>query len=300
MGTPEFAVPSLHKLATSCHNVVAVVTAPDKAKGRGRKMAFPEVKEAAIELGLPVFQPESLRDKEFQNAMRELKADVFIVVAFRILPPSLYSIPRWGAINAHGSLLPKYRGAAPIHWAVYHGETETGITTFKIDKSVDTGSLLLKKKLAISKEDTSGSLYERMKDLAAEALLETIDGLESESLKAMPQDENLVTKAPKIFPEMGELDFKRSSEELVNHIRAFQPFPSCWFMLGENKVKIHKATFLPDSYGKVAELTLPDKKTLHIHCGQGILVPEILQLPGRKALDMVAFLNGFNIKAYLG
>lgn len=299
MGTPEFAVPSLEKLAASRHELLAAVTAPDKSRGRGRRLHAPEVKSGALKLGLPVFQPEKLRDERFREAMQELDPDLFIVVAFRILPPSLFAIPRLGAVNAHGSLLPKYRGAAPIHWAVYHGETETGITTFRIDKSVDTGGMLVKKKLPILSDDTTGTVSDKMKYLAADALLETVDGLEEGSLTAIPQDESEVTKAPKVFPEMGELDFSRSAVQLVDHIRAFNPFPSCWFMLGEHKIKIHKAHALAGRSEGAGLLNRPERKSLHIHCGEGILKPDILQLPGRKAMDTASFLNGFNIDPYL-
>ncbi len=300
MGTPDFAVPALRYLARSHHDVLAVVTAPDKIRGRGLKAAAPEVKICAHELGLPVYQPTSLKSGDFQESMKRLAPDIFVVVAFRILPAPLFAIPRFGAVNAHGSLLPKYRGAAPIHWAVYHGEKETGITTFKIDRSVDTGGILLQRSLPILDKDTTGTLYDTMKILAAELLVETLDGLEDGSLQARPQNNETATPAPKIFPEMGELDFSRRAVDLVNHIRAFNPFPGCYFMLGDHKVKIFEAEALPSPDAAApGQLIMADKKSFAIGCGEGLLKPLQLQLPGRKAMDTAAFMNGFRLQEYI-
>ena len=298
MGTPDFAVPSLERLMISGHNVTAVVTAPDKPGGRGRKIQGSPVKNAAQRLGLPVLQPVKLKETGFITELKSINPDIFIVIAFRILPREVYSIAPFGAVNAHASLLPKYRGAAPIHWAVLNGETETGITTFQIEDKVDTGGILLQKKISVFKEDTTGTLYERLKFLAADTLLETLDGLEKGTLKSVRQDDSLATPAPKIFPEMAELDFLKSGEHIVNTVRAFSPVPGARFFLNKTMIKILKCRFEAHDNTIPGKLERFSKSQFAIHCADGFILPEELQTEGKKRMAVRDFLNGFHLSGF--
>jgi len=298
MGTPDFAVPSLERLNASGHKVLAVVSAPDKPGGRGRKIQGSPVKSTALRFGLPLLQPVKLKDPGFIAELKKIKPDIFIVVAFRILPREVYSIASLGAVNAHASLLPKYRGAAPIHWAVLNGETETGITTFQIEDKVDTGGVLLQKKIPVSPEDTTGTLYERLKFLAADVLLETLSGLEKGNLKPFLQDESQATPAPKIFPEMALLDFSNSGKQIVNKVRAFSPFPGSRFFLNETMVKILKCRFEPLKNTIPGKLERLSRFHFAIHCADGFILPEELQTEGKKRMPVRDFLNGFDLSVF--
>ncbi|BFN37930.1 methionyl-tRNA formyltransferase [Fidelibacter multiformis] len=298
MGTPDFAVPSLDKLVHSRHQVSAVVTIPDKPRGRGRKHLPSPVKKRAMELNLPILQPVRLKDPVFLQAIREIQPDILVVVAFRILPRKLYAIPPYGAVNAHASLLPKFRGAAPIHRAILQGETETGITTFQIEDKVDTGGVLLQKRIPIHPDDTTGSLYDRLKILAAECLLETLDGLESHRLRPIPQDHTHATPAPKIHPEEAVLDFTQPGQVLIRTIRAFAPVPGARFFLKGTLIKIFKARFEPVSDTHPGTLVKISKNTFAIHCGDGLLYPEEIQPEGKRAMNVADFLNGWDITSY--
>lgn len=295
MGTPDFAVPSLERLHASGHKVAAVVTTPDKPGGRGRKIQGSPVKNTAQRLGLPVLQPRKLKETDFISKLKKINPDIFIVVAFRILPREVYSIAQRGAVNAHASLLPKYRGAAPIHWAILKGDTETGITTFQIEDKVDTGGILLQKKIDVSPEDTTGTLYETLKYLAADVLLETLDGLENSTLKPVRQDDALATPAPKIFPEMAELDFSKSGEYIVNRVRAFSPVPGARFFLNRTMIKILKCRFEPYENTCPGKLERLSKSQFVIHCADGLIFPEDLQMEGKKRMAVRDFLNGFDL-----
>lgn len=292
MGTPEFAVPSLEALYASEQDVLAVVTVPDKPKGRGQAMSMSDVKKKALELGLPVLQPTKLKDPEFIDALKAYNADIFIVVAFRILPSAVYELPRFGAVNAHASLLPKYRGAAPIHWAVYHGEKETGVTVFQIDKKVDTGQIILQNKLSIGKNETSGELYDRLMYVAADSLVTAVDQLEQDKVNYIQQDDTLATPAPKVHPDTGKLDCSMTGEELCRAVRAFNPWPGAYTFINDQRVKISKASFelYPDTEpGKIEILS---KKQFAIHCKDGYFLPQELQSPGRKRMGIVDWMNG--------
>lgn len=299
MGTPDFAVPALERIHQSAHQILAVVTAPDKPHGRGQKLSFTPLKELALQLNLPVLQPEKLKSPEFLRALSVINPDIFIVVAFRILPMALLTIPRFGAVNAHASLLPKYRGAAPIHWAIFNGEAETGVTTFQITQTVDTGGILLQEKTSIRPNETTGELYDRLKFIAANLLVHTLDLVESGNHIATSQDDSLATPAPKVFPEMGVLDFKRSGENLINHIRAFTPFPGAWTKLDETlRLKITKAHFSYESCTVPGTIHIYSRKSFSIDCSDGRIFPEEVQLSGRKSMDAAAFLNGFDLSCY--
>ncbi len=298
MGTPDFAVPALEKLAESRHTVSAVVTVPDKPRGRGRKVQPSPVKKRAQELNIPVLQPRKLKDPAFISNIREYQPDILVVVAFRILPREVYAIPPKGAVNAHASLLPKYRGAAPIHRAVMHGETETGITTFQIEDKVDTGGILLRERIPILPEDTTGTLYEQLKNLAADCLLKTLDGLEKGTLKPLPQDDSLATPAPKIHPEEAILDFSLSGRQIINTIRAFSPVPGARFFLDGSMIKVLKAHFNPQEDTDPRTLERTGKQSFAIHCADGLIFPDELQPEGKRKMHVRDFLNGFDVSPY--
>lgn len=296
MGTPDFAVPTLDKLFKSKHKISAAVTATDKSSGRGQKVKYSAVKKYALKNNIQVLQPNSLLSEQFRNELINLKADVYIVVAFRILPKKVFSIPQYGSINAHASILPKYRGPAPIHWAIYNGETETGVTTFKIDKKVDTGTILLQNKISILPEDNVGTMYEKLKYLAADSIIETIENIDN--LKPIRQDEKLVSKAPKIKTEMGKIKFHKNGEQIINQIRAFTPSPGAFTYLGETRLKIINAKFVPQSDTTPGKIKKIDKKQFGIECKNGIILPVTVQSAGKRKMLVSDFMNGFIISQF--
>lgn len=232
MGTPEFAVASLEKIAEAGHEIAAVVTAPDRPAGRGQKIQFSAVKEAAIKLHIPVLQPEKLKNEDFVSELKKLNAELFVVVAFRMLPEVVWNMPPKGTINLHGSLLPQYRGAAPINWAVINGEKETGVTTFFIRHEIDTGNILQHKKIEISESDNAGTIHDKLMITGAGLLVDTLDKLEKTTLTAEPQEKFVgnqeLKHAPKIFRETCHINWKKSTEEIYNLIRGLSPYPAAW------------------------------------------------------------------------
>lgn len=228
MGTPDFAVPILESLHASRHAVSLVVTQPDRPKGRGRALAAPPVKEAALRLGLPVIQPVSLKTPEFHEAIRGETADLLVVVAFRILPESLFPLARLGAVNVHGSLLPRYRGAAPIQWAIANGETETGVTLFRLDAQVDHGGILSQARTPIGPDENSADLFARLREMGRDLLLRTLDDLEAGRATPMEQDHALATPAPKLRKEDGRIDWNLPAKAIHDRVRAFNPYPVCY------------------------------------------------------------------------
>ena len=298
MGTPEFAVPALNALVGSRHDVLAVVTVPDKPKGRGQSMAMSEVKKRALELDLPVFQPEKLKDPVFIKTLHAFNPDILVVVAFRILPPEVYGLPKFGAVNAHASLLPKYRGAAPIHWAVYHGEKETGVTIFQIDKKVDTGGIILQERIPILEDDTTGNLYKVLQQLSADALLKALDILENDKVDYIQQDDSIATPAPKVHPDTGKLDFNKSGEELCRAVRAFTPWPGSFFNLDGQRIKVSKASFELHPDTNPGNIEILSKKQFAIHCKDGCFLPQELQSPGRRKMGVVDWMNGTDLQRF--
>lgn len=295
MGTPDFAVPTLERLAASDHEVVSVVTRPDAPRGRGRKLFPPEVKTAAEGIGIPVLQPESLRDESFQDLLRDLEPDLFVVVAFLILPKSLLDVPRHGSINLHPSLLPKYRGAAPIQWAVINGERETGITTFLLKPKVDAGDILVQKRVAIGDDETAGELYERMKVDGADVVLETVDGFAADRLTPTPQDDSEATPAPKLTKETGRIDWTADAEAIRNLVRGTNPFPGAFTNWRDGVLKVHRAAVV-DGSGDPGNVLVADHKTgLVVAAGTGALRLETVQPQGRKAMADAAFLLGNDV-----
>ena len=227
-GTPEFAVTSLAKLVDEGYNVSAVVTMPDKEAGRGRKIIQSDVKKYAVEKGLEVLQPEKLKAPEFIDKLREINADLFIVIAFRMLPEVVWTMPRLGTFNLHGSLLPKYRGAAPINRAIMNGETETGVTTFFLRHEIDTGDIISSRKIQISDNDNVGTVYDILMHIGADMVIETVESILDGTLETRPQPEGEFTPAPKIFKEDCRIDWNRSAREIHNHIRGLSPYPAAF------------------------------------------------------------------------
>lgn len=297
MGTPEFAVPSLKILHNSSHDVVAVVTPPDRRKGRGLKVIFSPIKQAAQEADLPILQPEVLRDENFIQSLREYHADLFAVVGFRILPEVIFSLPQNGTINLHSSLLPKYRGAAPIQWAILNGESVTGVSTFYIQKRVDTGDLLLQKEVPILPSDNAGVLHDKLAETGATLILETINAIEQKKVSARPQ-EGEATPAPKIFAEHMKIDWQKSAGEIVNQIRAFSPRPGAFTSFNGKRLKIYQGTALetPVNSSKTPGSILQvDHKSLIVQCKIGSLQINEVQLEGKKRLLVEDFLRGIQI-----
>jgi methionyl-tRNA formyltransferase len=297
MGTPEFAVPALEILVQNNWNVVGVITAPDKPKGRGQKLISSPVKEAAIKHGLNILQPTNLKSPEFQAELRALEADLQIVVAFRMLPEAVWNMPPIGTFNLHASLLPNYRGAAPINWAIINGEKETGITTFFLKHEIDTGSIIFQEKVEILSEDDLGSLYEKLMERGANLVLKTVEAIAADEVMAITQDESKAQHhAPKIFKETGEINWTNSAESIHNLIRGLSPYPAAWTTLQGKNCKIFKSKVDPDS-GKVkatGELLTDGKNFLKIQSGAGVLEIIELQLEGKKRMKIDDFLRGYS------
>jgi methionyl-tRNA formyltransferase len=302
MGTPEFAVASLKALHESGCEIAAVVTVPDRPAGRGRKLTFSPVKEYALENRLTLLQPERLRDPDFIRALKDLNADIFVVVAFRMLPEAVWTIPPAGTFNLHASLLPQYRGAAPINHAVINGETRTGVTTFLIDKEIDTGMILLSRETAISPDDTAGSLHDRLMLIGAALTVETAYGLFSRTLKPIPQS-NLAAEqlkpAPKIFPADTVIDWKNPAEQVHNLIRGLSPYPGATTMLKKDenliRLKILGSNLCNDTAAaEPGKVTVIEKSRLLVSCGEGCLEITSLIPEGRKRMSAAEFLRGFD------
>jgi methionyl-tRNA formyltransferase len=294
MGTPEFAVPALQILLENGYEIPAVVTAPDKPGGR-LGMQQSAVKQFAVERGLKVLQPEKLKDAAFLESFRALQADLLVVVAFRMLPEVVWSLPPLGAVNLHGSLLPKYRGAAPINWAVIQGEKETGLTTFFLKKQIDTGDILFQESLPIGPDETAGELHDRMMRLGAELILKTVRAIESGAAQAQPQTDALATLAPKIFPEDCRIDFDRPVAQVHNFVRGLSPYPGAWTMLDGKILKILRARPLETGPTNTppGQFFSDGKHWLRIRAADGLLEVLELQLEGKRRMPVKDFLNGF-------
>lgn len=297
MGTPDFAVPTLDTLYRSSHNIVGVVTAPDKPKGRGQKLATSPVKDYAQTKGLNLLQPPNLKDPEFQAELKALRADVFVVVAFRMLPESVWSLPPKGTFNLHASLLPDYRGAAPINWAIINGEEETGLTTFFIEKEIDKGQILFQEKEPIYREDTAGTLHDRLKERGAGLVLRTVDALEKGEHQPKPQPECDVNwnPAPKVYTESCNLSFTQKTESLYNFIRGLSPHPGARCQLNGKSCKL---LFAEPHYGessvkgKPGEIDSDQKSYFHIGTVDGYLAIKRLQQAGKRPMEIEEFLRG--------
>lgn len=294
MGTPDFAVPSLEILCSSGYRPFAVVTGPDRPRGRGQRVTPTPVKRAAEEAGIDtILQPESVRDPWFIRQIHDLRADLIVVVAFKILPPEVFNSASLGAFNLHGSLLPRYRGAAPINWAIMKGELETGVTTFFLREKVDTGSIILQKRMPIGPDETAGEVHDRMMHLGAEAVLETVRKIEAGTAEALPQDDALATPAPKIFREDARIDWSADAETVHNHVRGLSPYPGAWTLHRGTLLKIYR-TRKAEGSGAPGEVQRSDE-TLVVACGSGSVEIVELQQEGRQRLDGSAFVRGYDI-----
>jgi methionyl-tRNA formyltransferase len=297
MGTPEFAVPSLDILVKNGYNVVAVITSTDKYGGRGgKKLLESPVKRYAVEHDIPVLQPKNLKSPGFIEELSSYKADLQMVVAFRMLPEVVWNMPPQGTYNLHGSLLPKYRGAAPINWAIINGDQVTGVTTFKLKHEIDTGDLILQKEVEILDSDDAGNVHDKMMVIGAEAVLETIQLIESGKLEMKPQDAALVSKAPKIFHEDCEINFENKGVDIINFIRGLSPYPAAWMTIDDREMKIFKAQWQPFNHNISCGKIFTDNKTqLSIFCNDGIISVEDIKVQGKKRMDIKSYLNGNTI-----
>ncbi|MCF0061077.1 methionyl-tRNA formyltransferase [Dyadobacter sp. LJ419] len=294
MGTPEFAVPSLKSLVESNSNVVAVITVPDKPAGRGQKQTASPVKQYAEAQGIPVLQPEKLKNPAFLEELRSYQADLQVVVAFRMLPEVVWSMPRKGTFNLHSSLLPQYRGAAPINWAVIHGETETGVTTFFIEKDIDTGKIIFQDREPIHADDDAGSLHDRLMEKGAKLVVRTVRAIEAGDYPQEPQDESAkIISAPKIFRETCEIDWQKPAAEIHNFIRGLSPYPAAWTTINGLSCKIFKSKVVEfDENDTPGQFRTDSKSYLYFRTGDGWLSIEVLQLEGKKRMEIGDFLRG--------
>jgi methionyl-tRNA formyltransferase len=293
MGTPDFAIPSLKILSKSKHKILAVVTTPDKEKGRGRKVSFSAVKKYALENNIKILQPEKLKNENFIEELKNYNPDLFVIVAFRILPPEVFKIPKFGSFNLHASLLPKYRGAAPIQWALINGEKETGVTTFSLEEKVDTGNVYIQEKIEIEEDDDFGTLHDKLSALGADVVLGTVDLLESGDFVLKEQTGNKVTYAPKITKEITEIDWNKNAEDIHNLVRALSPYPGASFYYNDRMFKIYKTKVLKNeelSHGKIQQ----SKEELIIGCGKDSLSILEVQMEGKNKLNIAEFLRGYS------
>lgn len=297
MGTPEFAVPTLQALIDH-HQVEAVVTQPDKQRGRGKKVQFPPVKEKAVEHEIPVYQPQKARDEEFVEILREINPDVIVVVAYgQILPESILNIPKYGCINVHGSLLPKYRGAAPIQWAVLDGEEKTGITTMYMEKGLDTGDMIDKAEIVLDPKETAGTLHDKLMEIGANLLLETLEKLENETAVRIKQNDSESCYASMLTKEMGQIDFSKTAREIECLIRGMNPWPSAYTSLNGKTLKVWEAEVLTENPGEepgtVIDVT---KDAIVAACKEGALKLLEVQMAGKKRMKVSAFLLGYQVE----
>lgn len=295
MGTPEFAVPSLEILIENKFNVVAVVTAPDKPQGRGQKISYSPVKESALKYNVPVLQPTNLKSPDFLAELKSYNANLQIVVAFRMLPESVWAMPSIGTFNLHGSLLPQYRGAAPINWAIINGEKETGVTTFFLKHEIDTGSIIFQEKEPILEDDNVGSVYERLMKRGADLVLKTVNAIAAGSYPSIPQTENATLQhAPKIFKETCEINWSHTSESVRNFVRGLSPYPTSWCKLNDKTYKVFKVS-TSNANGKSGEpgtIQTDNKNYLHVKTLDGWVSIEELQPEGKRKMNIMEFFRG--------
>ncbi len=292
MGTPDFAVPSLEALLQH-HEVLAVVTQPDKPRGRGKKMAFSAVKERALQSGIDVLQPNKVRESAFIEQLKAYAPELIAVTAFgQILPEEILNMPKYGCINVHGSLLPKYRGAAPLQWAVINGEKQTGITTMYMAKGMDTGDMLLKESISITPEDTYGSVHDKMKHLGANLLLKTIEGLQKGTIVPVAQNEKEATYAPMLTKEMGHIDWSKNTQQIIHLIHGLDPAPTAYTMYQGEMLKIWQAEKTQQISGRVGEITAIEKRGFVVTTGDGSMLVTQVQAKGKKRMGADAYLRG--------
>ncbi len=300
MGTPEFAVASLRSLIENGYDIAAVVTAPDRPAGRGRKVRVSAVKEYALENKLTLLQPTNLKDPGFLAKLRALEADLQIVVAFRMLPEAVWRMPGLGTFNLHASLLPEYRGAAPINWAIINGETRTGVTTFFINQDIDTGAIILQKEVPVSSTESAGELHDRLMEVGSELVVETVRLIEKGNYELREQPAHELKPAPKLNKENCRIDWEKPLKKIYDHIRGLSPYPSAWTLLeqGDKQVecKIYGSGMIEEKHSLEPGSILADKKEIRVAAPGGFLKIEVLQLSGKRKMDAASFLNGFHFK----
>jgi methionyl-tRNA formyltransferase len=298
MGTPDFAVPTLQAIYEAGHELAAVVTQPDKPKGRGNRLQFPPVKEQALQYGVPVYQPKRVREESFISILKELKPEVIVVVAFgQILPKEILDLPKYGCINVHASLLPRLRGAAPIQWAIINGEEKTGVTTMWMDEGLDTGDMLFTAETPISSEDTGGELHDRLSELGGPLLIKTLSALETGTYERIPQGEAVGDYAKILTKSLGELDFYEPAVKLERLIRGLNPWPSAYTHLDGKTLKIWKAAVgTKEGKGQPGCILEVKKDSIVVQTKEGVLELLAVQLEGKKRMSTEAFLRGYEVK----
>jgi len=306
MGTPDFAVASLQILRTNNYNIVGVITAPDKPAGRGQKLHQSAVKKYALTENLTILQPTNLKSEEFITELKSLNANLQIVVAFRMLPEIVWNMPKIGTFNLHASLLPQYRGAAPINWAIINGEKETGVTTFFLQHQIDTGNIIAQQKVMITANETAGELHDKLMEVGADLVLKTVKNIENNTIKTYPQNESEKLKAAyKIFKPFCEITWTKSINEIHNHIRGLSPYPTAWTILkkkdSNNKIscKIFKSLKIKEKHNFAIGTIITSKSTLKIAVKDGFIQILELQIEGKKRMEVAALLNGFDFSNYL-
>ncbi|QSX08747.1 methionyl-tRNA formyltransferase [Alkalibacter rhizosphaerae] len=294
MGTPVFAVETLKQLLRSDIEVAMVLTQPDKPNKRGKKIAYSPVKELALSEGIPVMQPTDLKDPQLLAALEDLETDYFVVVAYgRVLPEAMLQIPRYGSINVHASLLPKYRGAAPIHWAVLNGEKESGVTTMLMDEGLDTGDILLQRSIAIPDAMTTGELHDALAVIGAELLLETLFKFKNSEITPLPQVDEDATISPMIYRETGRVDWKDPAKKIHDQIRGTTPYPGAFTTMGEQRIKLFSSELMDEeAVGEPGEIVAMDPSGIVVQTGRGTLLIREIQVPGKKRLPVAEYLKG--------
>jgi len=296
MGTPEFAVPSLRILLDHSYEVSGVVTAPDKPRGRGQQVSCTPIKEFALHHHLPILQPEYLKDSKFISNVQQFTPDLIIVVAFRILPREVYTIPKLGSFNLHASLLPKYRGAAPINWAIINGEKESGVTTFFLQDQVDTGSVILQARVKIEDDETAGELHDKLSEVGAEIVLQTVRLIELGKAQSRPQNESLVCPAPKIFKNDCRIDWQKSSQQIHDFIRGLSPYPASWTTHNGKTIKLYSSKITEVRSKEAGAVLQRTNDTLLIGTGNGAVSILEIQQEGKRRLGIEEFLRGYTIE----
>jgi methionyl-tRNA formyltransferase len=296
MGTPEFAVPSLRILLDHSYEVSGVVTAPDKPRGRGQQVSSTPMKEFALQHSLPIFQPESLKDLKFVSDVQQLSPDLIVIVAFRILPREIYTIPKHGSLNLHASLLPKYRGAAPINWAIINGEQESGVTTFFLQDKVDTGSVILQARVKIGVDETAGELHDTLSEVGAEIVLQSVRLIELGKAQPHKQNDSLACPAPKIFKNDCRIDWQKSSRHVHNFIRGLSPHPASWTTHNGKTIKMYRSK-IAETQSKAPGIVLErTNNTLLVGTGTGPVSILEIQQEGKRRLSIEEFLRGYSIE----
>lgn len=294
MGTPDFAVPTLEYLKKENYDIKLVITQPDKPKGRGRKLTPPPVKVKALELGLEVFQPNNVNSEESILKLKEISPDIVVVVAYgQILKENILNIPKYGCINVHASLLPFYRGAAPINWAIINGEKKTGITTMYMDKGLDTGDILLKEEIEIDENMTAQELHDKLKWIGAELLINTLEDIDKGNIRRIKQDDSVATYAPMLDRDTGKIDFNKTGVEIKNLVRGTNPWPGAFFEYKGERIKVFKVDILNEfKNGKIGEVLKADKDGIFVKAKDCCIVIKEIQFPGKKRMSVEEFLKG--------